>query len=180
MSAGATNKKLGFMISAEVIVNKHGVNEDDALIMRTCPLCGKLMMDVREGPIMESNLHLMLPDGSAHDLNGVETLSARCECGAWYFINVLDTLEYDGSSITSYMIYRFDLAMDSLSDEISRMYMRNASEYEIDRWFEKQIEVSLQSAIDALNNSSVMLVSEDWLEARYTTGWIDDRIAYTC
>ena len=177
MSIKEPNETLGLKIVTEIVVTKGGVNYDDMLLARTCRHCGKLMLNGSVLDIKENNnfkIVIKAPDGLYTEMKGTDMLSVTCECGAYYSIIFFEPMDYKDSGVVAYTIIQLDQMKHKLSDRFKELKKQGDTPDNIDEWVIDALATGFNRAVRVVNEDGIDLVEEDWLDSKYSTGWIDE------
>lgn len=177
MGMKESDETLGLKIVTEVVVTRGGVNYDDMLLARTCRHCGNLMLN---GSVLDirgnNNFKIIIrsPDDRLVEMKGAEMLSVTCQCGAFYGIIYFEPANYNGSGVVAYTIIQLDSMKHRLSDRLRDLKKLGNVPSSIDTWVIDALATGFNRAVQVVNEDGVTLVGEDWLESKYSTGWIDE------
>ncbi|HTY92064.1 MAG TPA: hypothetical protein VMC84_12885 [Methanocella sp.] len=170
--------KCGLRILTEIVINRSGVNYDDYLLGRTCRRCKRLMLEGTVTRIPEDNnfrIVVKTPDGMPTHLRGSELLTVTCgSCGASYNIIFYGPLQYGSAGIMAYTIIELNGAEEELTDALDDLKKQKSAPADVDRWIVETLADEFNDAVRIVNEKGVTLVEEDWTEAKYSTGWIEE------
>jgi hypothetical protein len=177
MSINEPNGTLGLKIVTEIVVTKGGVNYDDLLIGRTCRQCGKLMLSGSVTDIRENNsfkIVIKAPDGLFTEMHGSEILSVSCQCGAFYSIVFFEPIDYYDTGVVAYTIIELDPAKNKIVDRLKDLKAQGEAPLNGNEWVMDALADGFNRAVRIVNEDGITLVEEDWLDSKYSTGWIEE------
>ena len=177
MSFNEPDEVLGLKIVTEIVVTKGGINYDDLLIGRTCRHCGKLMLNGSVIDIKGNNsfkIIIKAPDGLFTEMHGSEILSVSCECGAIYSIVFFEPIDYYDTGVVAYTIIELDRAKHKLADRLKDLKTQGEVPPHMNEWMVDALATGFNRAVKVINEDGITLVEEDWLDSKYSTGWIEE------
>ena len=177
MSISEPDGALGLKIVTEIVVTKGGVNYDDLLIGRTCRHCSKLMLNGSVTDIRGHNsfkIVIKAPDGLYTEMHGSEILSVACQCGAFYSIVFFEPIDYYDSGVVAYTIIELDGTKHKLADRLKEMKDQGETPPDMGEWVIDALADGFNRAVRVVNEDGITLVEEDWLDSKYSTGWIEE------
>gem|GEM_PF-2598585 len=177
MSVKESDESLGLKIVTEIVVTKGGINYDDLLLARTCRHCGRLMLNGSVLDIKDNNnfkIVIKAPDRTFTEMKGTEMLSVTCDCGAFYSIIIFEPIDYYDTGVVAYTIMELDQMKHKLSDRLKDLKKKGDLPGNMEAWVIDALATGFKKAVRVVNEEGINLVEEDWLDSRYSTGWIDE------
>lgn len=166
----------GLRAITEVVVGKQGFNQDDLLIARTCRGCGRLLLGAAATDISDREGYRVVvdtPDGHRYVLRASELLTPHCRCGSFYAIITYGPSEHDMSGYFAYTVVELNHFSDRLDSVLSDMERSGDMPAGLDERTGNEIIGCINQAIRLTGKKEFSGVSDDWSEARYSSGWID-------
>lgn len=167
---------VGLKVITDIVINRSGINHDDMLLARTCRRCNRLMLDCKVTDIRENNNFLIIlkvPSGGIScELKGAEILAAKCPCGAYYSIILYEPVYYYGAGIMAYTVIQLDKVKRGLSNKLYGIKEKGGEMPDLEEWVADTLTGSYNDVVQAVNKTGVTLTEEDWMEAKYSTGWL--------